>query len=257
MRFNLKVLGSGITAPFGSRLPAGYLVTADTTRILLECNPITVGARLFVHPQFDITSISGILITHAHNDHSGGETAFLEAFRTQHKILDKQLPPFTLCGPSEKYFRKYLAERLSWHWPELDEKDHFWTIPDTNRFQLDDVCITVFPINHAAEMPTVGYRIQFGSKSLVYCGDFGTTQFQKANTLDQWISNADLLVLDCGAPTESPTHLTIEQGHIIKQRSLARRLLATHIPAHHVENCLLYTSPSPRDLSTSRMPSSA
>ena len=25
----------------------------------------------------------------------------------------------------------------------------------------------------------------------------------------------------------------------------------------HIENCLLYTSPSPRDLSTSRMPSSA
>ena len=26
---------------------------------------------------------------------------------------------------------------------------------------------------------------------------------------------------------------------------------------HHYEDCLLYTSPSPRDLSTSRMPSSA
>ena len=26
---------------------------------------------------------------------------------------------------------------------------------------------------------------------------------------------------------------------------------------HHVVDCLLYTSPSPRDLSTSRMPSSA
>ena len=28
-------------------------------------------------------------------------------------------------------------------------------------------------------------------------------------------------------------------------------------PLHHADDCLLYTSPSPRDLSTSRMPSSA
>ena len=30
-----------------------------------------------------------------------------------------------------------------------------------------------------------------------------------------------------------------------------------HHFSHLIENCLLYTSPSPRDLSTSRMPSSA
>ena len=38
----------------------------------------------------------------------------------------------------------------------------------------------------------------------------------------------------------------------------ARELLnAAHTAAWHWEACLLYTSPSPRDLSTSRMPSSA
>ena len=31
----------------------------------------------------------------------------------------------------------------------------------------------------------------------------------------------------------------------------------THKKDHHSRTCLLYTSPSPRDLSTSRMPSSA
>ena len=33
--------------------------------------------------------------------------------------------------------------------------------------------------------------------------------------------------------------------------------LQHHIHVNHPKNCLLYTSPSPRDLSTSRMPSSA
>ena len=32
---------------------------------------------------------------------------------------------------------------------------------------------------------------------------------------------------------------------------------ANYIPKPHLDPCLLYTSPSPRDLSTSRMPSSA
>ena len=32
---------------------------------------------------------------------------------------------------------------------------------------------------------------------------------------------------------------------------------SVHAPYVHKINCLLYTSPSPRDLSTSRMPSSA
>ena len=35
------------------------------------------------------------------------------------------------------------------------------------------------------------------------------------------------------------------------------RTIIDHDPTAHAEICLLYTSPSPRDLSTSRMPSSA
>ena len=39
---------------------------------------------------------------------------------------------------------------------------------------------------------------------------------------------------------------------------LTRADLASHeVIMRHLEPCLLYTSPSPRDLSTSRMPSSA
>ena len=40
-------------------------------------------------------------------------------------------------------------------------------------------------------------------------------------------------------------------------KSLKIRLQDKNICLHIVKGCLLYTSPSPRDLSTSRMPSSA
>ena len=35
------------------------------------------------------------------------------------------------------------------------------------------------------------------------------------------------------------------------------RMIATNIASDHIERCLLYTSPSPRDRTRSRMPSSA
>ena len=42
-----------------------------------------------------------------------------------------------------------------------------------------------------------------------------------------------------------------------KNRSESAGFVAAGMLATHAEGCLLYTSPSPRDLSTSRMPSSA
>jgi len=53
--------------------------------------------------------------------------------------------------------------------------------------------------------------------------------------------------------------LTIEVEHNISIAARAPVKDGDHVIVHgvYVRNCLLYTSPSPRDLSTSRMPSSA
>ena len=40
-------------------------------------------------------------------------------------------------------------------------------------------------------------------------------------------------------------------------RNLQKYLPDDELETTHLDNCLLYTSPSPRDLSTARMPSSA
>ena len=61
-------------------------------------------------------------------------------------------------------------------------------------------------------------------------------------------------------------HTKTHEGRIVTQHSAPGTLLSLsalvkpweyHSSAHALEACLLYTSPSPRDLSTSRMPSSA
>ena len=49
--------------------------------------------------------------------------------------------------------------------------------------------------------------------------------------------------------------ISMKELKIVQPRSLKSRLLSLGFTI--VIGCLLYTSPSPRDLSTSRMPSSA
>ena len=46
-------------------------------------------------------------------------------------------------------------------------------------------------------------------------------------------------------------------GHCQAAQPLLDKVLVDYPEVQHLKICLLYTSPSPRDLSTSRMPSSA
>ena len=76
-----------------------------------------------------------------------------------------------------------------------------------------------------------------------------------------------------GLPEEDAAEVTAElskEGFVDEQRfadaycndkfqfnSWGKQKIRAHIYSHKLSDCLLYTSPSPRDLSTSRMPSSA
>ena len=62
-------------------------------------------------------------------------------------------------------------------------------------------------------------------------------------------------VLDVGCGSGE---FTRELAELLAHRTIVGLDVSSDMVAHaRAENCLLYTSPSPRDLSTSRMPSSA
>ena len=70
-------------------------------------------------------------------------------------------------------------------------------------------------------------------------------------------ANLDWLVLTCNnilnVYNEWPMTQINFENYLLEKYGTYENINA----AHHYETCLLYTSPSPRDLSTSRMPSSA
>ena len=67
--------------------------------------------------------------------------------------------------------------------------------------------------------------------------------------VSEWLSNQGFehVVLD-------PDHVGVEQ---ISVEALFLPVIAAALKSHGFDHCLLYTSPSPRDRSISRMPSSA
>ena len=59
-----------------------------------------------------------------------------------------------------------------------------------------------------------------------------------------------------GQKVDTPVYIFVESSGDLT-RSDARIKLSQRLMKKRIYSCLLYTSPSPRDLSTSRMPSSA
>ena len=91
-------------------------------------------------------------------------------------------------------------------------------------------------INDFARRKVCGEKL-----SMVTCYDFWSAQILNQTDVDSILVGDSLAMVMHGFP--STVHATVD-------------MMATHIAAVR-RGCLLYTSPSPRDVEESRMPSSA
>ena len=86
--------------------------------------------------------------------------------------------------------------------------------------------------------------IQVAAEAAVEAADVAETLIQ------QFLASGDWQV------SEKPDNTPVTEVDVAVEK-LIRERLTTALPVADFYGCLLYTSPSPRDLSTSRMPSSA
>jgi len=71
------------------------------------------------------------------------------------------------------------------------------------------------------------------------------------------VGRVDSIQLDPQNPARLDIVFSVQSDLPVKTDSSVKIMSMSPLGDNHLEICLLYTSPSPRDLSTSRMPSSA
>ena len=151
----------------------GLVVKEKNTRLLLDCgfglkDSIERLARINISPE----QLSGILITHEHEDHAGGVFKLAKKYQLSvwmthgtHRMLERALP----------------NESVNVH--IIDSHTEFW---------IDDIHITPFPVPHDAREP-VQYVFSNGDKRLGVLTDTGCS----TPHIESMLSGCHALVLEC------------------------------------------------------------
>ena len=198
------------------------------------------------------TSIDGVLLSHAHVDHC----AYIHYLRPEIPIYCSEasrliMQCFEDTGGNEEYitykenFKTY--ENTKGGQSRATRPEHRDVVPRTinvidpaKNLKIDSISVESIPIDHS--LPGVyGFLIHTSEGDIGYTADIrfhGRRPEESQNFVDRCGSEN----LDC---------LLCEGTRIDRDQSI------TELDVEGKVGCLLYTSPSPRDRTRSRMPSSA
>lgn len=215
----VTVLGSGTAIPVPDRFPAGYLLTHESTHLLVDCGPGTL--RRLAQTKTSLHDLDAVFLTHYHTDHCADLAALLFALRSPTFAGRKPLHLFGAPG------LKRLLQLLAEAWP--------WTLPRDYELRVTEVTpgnaalgsldVRALPIRHTAQ--SLGYRFTARSSgaSAAFSGDA-----DECEELVELARDSDFFVCDAAFPEDHRTegHLTPMLAGAHAQRANARTLLLTH-----------------------------
>ena len=162
-------------ASLGSGSAGNCLVVEQAnTRVLLDCGFSTNEVlkrlqKLALVPQ----QITGILVTHEHDDHAKGAFKFAAKYNI----------PVWLTHGTFKMCQRYLPENAKLSINIIDSHNHF---------EIQALNITPYPVPHDAREPTQ-FTFSDGQYKLGVLTDAGST----TPYIEQMLSACDALVLEC------------------------------------------------------------
>ncbi len=187
------VLGSGSPLPDPSRAGPATLVRTTAGDLLFDCGRGVLMRAAAVGASAG--ALAALFLTHLHSDH----ITDLNDIVTSRWVTSFQPSPLSVFGPAgtasvvtavEAMLELDIGYRLAHH----DDLD--WR-PSTDVVECErgtvftgaDVRVTAAPTDHAPVRPTVGFRVDDGSASVVVAGDT-----VPCAGLDELCSGADMLV---------------------------------------------------------------
>ncbi|MFP6639208.1 MAG: MBL fold metallo-hydrolase [Myxococcota bacterium] len=186
-----EVIFVGTSDAFGAggRRQSATLVRGERGTLLLDCGTTTNTGLSELALQRD--EIDSILVSHFHGDHFGGIPLFLLACLYE----DHRSRPIEVAGPPgiEARVRK-LADAMGhsltdreWSFPV-----RFREIPPGVEHEIGPAKVHAFETRHQLEAHPHGYRVNLGSRTVVYTGDTGWF-----DELPRLCAGADLLISEC------------------------------------------------------------
>ena len=151
----------------------GLLIEQDSTRLLLDCGfGLRDAEQRLARISLTPDQLTGILITHEHEDHAGGVFKLARKYR---------IPVWLTHGT----FR--MIERILPIEP-LDLR----IIDSHSKFNINEIEVTPFPVPHDAREP-VQYTFSNGDKKLGVLTDTGCS----TPHIQEMLSGCDALMLEC------------------------------------------------------------
>ncbi len=205
---SLVLCGAGGPLPDPKR--SGPCVAVQAGKLHLVIDAGSGGARNLTRMRFPLGSIDALLLTHFHSDHIDGigELAMLRWVNAANTAPLPVLGPPGTAQVVAGFNGAYAADSryrsahhgdvvapLSGHGMQASEI----AVPAPGEsvvvLEREGVTVRMFAVNHAPVDPAVGYRIEYGGRSVVVSGDTA-----RSTSLETVAKGADLLVHEALSP---------------------------------------------------------
>lgn len=216
--------------PTKERSSSAFLVDVDGKKILLDCGVGTI--RRLTEFDVKLTDIDLLFASHFHPDHFADVEPFVH-MRFIIGLRDKSsIRTITLIGPEETSSNFALLRKVFWREP--NESYPLKIVEGPTEKSFGDVKITTFPVEHVQWFKSVGIRIEYDNKKLVYTGDVGSRQ--NVTQLINQAKDADLLIIEsCMASAPTPNHFSLAQIEQVAKKANVKKVLVMHIRPSDVE----------------------
>lgn len=224
-KFCLTVLGSGVMVPTKVRNAAGFLLEVNDKKILLDCGVGII--RRLADFGYNLKDIDLVFLSHFHTDHAGDAFSLIHTLwvNDAYENHTKEHKELLFLGPRGTQDRFRLWRQIFWLEPEEFYPVTFWEGP--REFNLGEIKFELFEVHHVLWFQSVGIKITYKGKTLVYTGDIGSRQDWQ--TLVNEVKSADLLITEASYKDPTPNHFTFDQIVALNNEAKIKKTLIVHV----------------------------